>query len=71
MVSVTMKTASGADAGTVELPDDIFGIEPNVPLMHQVVTAQRPSAALKAWFRYTRRAYRSVRLWIGLYSWSR
>jgi large subunit ribosomal protein L4 len=35
-----MKTASGADAGTVELPDDIFGIEPNVAVMHQVVTAQ-------------------------------
>ena len=35
-----MKTATGADAGTVELPDDIFGIEPNVAVMHQVVTAQ-------------------------------
>jgi large subunit ribosomal protein L4 len=40
MASVTMKTAEGADAGTVELPDDIFGIEPNVAVMHQVVTAQ-------------------------------
>ena len=27
-------------AGTVELDDAIFGIEPNVPVMHQVVTAQ-------------------------------
>jgi large subunit ribosomal protein L4 len=35
-----MKTATGADAGTVELPDHIFGIEPNVAVMHQVVTAQ-------------------------------
>jgi large subunit ribosomal protein L4 len=35
-----MKTAAGADAGTIELPDDIFGIEPNVAVMHQVVTAQ-------------------------------
>jgi large subunit ribosomal protein L4 len=35
-----MKTATGADGGTVELPDDIFGIEPNVAVMHQVVTAQ-------------------------------
>jgi large subunit ribosomal protein L4 len=35
-----MKTATGADAGSVELPDDIFGIEPNVAVMHQVVTAQ-------------------------------
>ncbi len=40
MASLTMKTAAGADAGTVELPDDIFGIEPNVAVMHQVVTAQ-------------------------------
>ena len=35
-----MKTADGADGGTVELPDAIFGIEPNVAVMHQVVTAQ-------------------------------
>ena len=40
MASLTMKTATGADAGTVELPDDIFGIDPNVAVMHQVVTAQ-------------------------------
>ncbi len=40
MASITMKTASGGDAGTVELPDHIFGIEPNVAVMHQVVTAQ-------------------------------
>src|SRR5712671_849608 len=40
MSQLTMKTATGADAGTVDLPDDIFGIEPNVSVMHQVVTAQ-------------------------------
>ncbi|HUI47540.1 MAG TPA: 50S ribosomal protein L4 [Acidimicrobiia bacterium] len=40
MAAITMKTATGADAGTVELPDEIFGIEPNVAVMHQVVTAQ-------------------------------
>jgi len=40
MATLTMKTAAGAEAGTVELPDDIFGIEPNVAVMHQVVTAQ-------------------------------
>ena len=40
MATLTMKTAAGADAGTVELPDDVFGIEPNVGVMHQVVTAQ-------------------------------
>jgi len=41
MTTLTMKKADGADAATVELPEDVFGIEPNVAVMHQVVTAQR------------------------------
>ncbi|MGY6502738.1 MAG: 50S ribosomal protein L4 [Acidimicrobiales bacterium] len=40
MASVDVKSPSGKTAGTAELVDDIFGIEPNVPVMHQVVTAQ-------------------------------
>ncbi|HEX5616187.1 MAG TPA: 50S ribosomal protein L4 [Acidimicrobiia bacterium] len=40
MTSVTMKSATGTDAGTVELPEELFGIEPNVAVLHQVVTAQ-------------------------------
>ena len=40
MTSLPMKNASGADADSVELPDEIFGIEPNTAVMHQVVTAQ-------------------------------
>src|SRR5215218_9579103 len=40
MTSVTVKSAAGADAGSVELADDVFGIQPNVPVLHQVVTAQ-------------------------------
>ena len=40
MASVTVKTPAGADAGTLELDDATFGIEPNVSVMHQVVTAQ-------------------------------
>ena len=40
MASVTVKTTAGADAGTIELDEATFGIEPNVPVMHQVVTAQ-------------------------------
>ncbi len=40
MTTITVKTASGSDAGTVELPAGVFGVQPNVPLMHQVVTAQ-------------------------------
>jgi large subunit ribosomal protein L4 len=35
-----MKKADGAAGASVELPDDVFGIEPNVAVMHQVVTAQ-------------------------------
>jgi len=40
MASVTVKTTAGADAGTLELDEATFGIEPNIPVMHQVVTAQ-------------------------------
>jgi len=35
-----MKKADGADGGSIDLPDDVFGIEPNTAVMHQVVTAQ-------------------------------
>jgi large subunit ribosomal protein L4 len=40
MATVTLKTAAGKDAGSLDLADDVFGVQPNVPLMHQVVTAQ-------------------------------
>lgn len=40
MAQITLKNAAGKDAGTVELDDAVFGIQPNVPVMHQVVTAQ-------------------------------
>ena len=35
-----MMKADGKAGAAVELPDSIFGIEPNVAVMHQVVTAQ-------------------------------
>jgi large subunit ribosomal protein L4 len=44
MSSLTMRDGNGADAGTVDLPDAVFGIEPNVSVMHQVVTAQLAAA---------------------------
>lgn len=44
MSSVTVKTQSGADSGSVELADAVFGIEPNVAVMHQVVNAQLAAA---------------------------
>ena len=40
MATLTLKNASGKDAGTIEVDDDMFGVQPNVPVMHQVVTAQ-------------------------------
>ncbi len=40
MADVTLKTASGKDSGTIALDDEVFGVQPNVPVMHQVVTAQ-------------------------------
>jgi large subunit ribosomal protein L4 len=42
--TIGVKTASGASAGTAELPDEIFGIEPNKAVLHQVVTAQLAAA---------------------------
>ncbi|MEA3019983.1 MAG: large subunit ribosomal protein [Actinomycetota bacterium] len=44
MASITLKDQTGGDAGTVELDDKVFGVQPNVPLMHQVVTAQLAAA---------------------------
>ena len=44
MTALELSSASGKKAGSVDLPDDIFGIEPNVPVMHQVVTAQLAAA---------------------------
>ena len=44
MTSIDVRTVTGGTAGTAELADDVFGIEPNVALMHQVVTAQLAAA---------------------------
>ena len=40
MASVDVSTVAGKKAGTADLPDQLFGIEPNISVMHQVVTAQ-------------------------------
>jgi len=40
MATLKMKNAAGKEAGSVELDDAVFGVQPNVPVMHQVVTAQ-------------------------------
>jgi large subunit ribosomal protein L4 len=44
MTSVNVVSPSSEEAGTVELPDAIFAAQVNVPLMHQVVVAQRAAA---------------------------
>src|ERR1700758_3501358 len=44
MTTVNTVPPSGEQAGTAELPDAIFAAKINVPLMHQVVVAQRAAA---------------------------
>jgi large subunit ribosomal protein L4 len=41
---VDLRAVDGAAAGTVELDDAVFGIEPNISVLHQVVTAQLAAA---------------------------
>ena len=43
MATIDIKTADGAVANSAELADSVFGIEPNIPVMHQVVRMQRAS----------------------------
>jgi large subunit ribosomal protein L4 len=40
MPSVKLKNQTGKDVGSLDLNDEDFGRQPNVPVMHQVVTAQ-------------------------------
>jgi large subunit ribosomal protein L4 len=42
--SVDVHTVDGSIVGTIELDEAVFGIQPNVPVMHQVVTAQLAAA---------------------------
>src|ERR1700754_1237090 len=44
MASVDVITVAGEKTGSVELPDDIFDVQANIPLMHQVVVAQLAAA---------------------------
>jgi large subunit ribosomal protein L4 len=39
-MNVDLKSQAGNVVGSVELDDDVFGVQPNVAVMHQVVTAQ-------------------------------
>jgi large subunit ribosomal protein L4 len=42
--TVDVRSIDGSGAGTVELDDAVFGIKPNVAVLHQVVTAQLAAA---------------------------
>jgi large subunit ribosomal protein L4 len=44
MSTVDIKTPAGKTAGTVELPDALFDVQANVPLIHQVVVGQLAAA---------------------------
>jgi large subunit ribosomal protein L4 len=44
MTSLDVLDAKGKKAGTVDLPASVFDVQTNVPLIHQVVTAQLAAA---------------------------
>ena len=43
-LSIEIKNSAGAKVGTVDLPGEIFDQQTNIPLIHQVVTAQLAAA---------------------------
>ena len=43
-MQATLYSQAGAQIGTIELDDYIFGIEPNVPVMHQMMVLQQANA---------------------------
>jgi large subunit ribosomal protein L4 len=44
VTTIDVLDASGTKTGTVDLPADIFDVQANIPLMHQVVVAQLAAA---------------------------
>jgi large subunit ribosomal protein L4 len=44
MKTVSIVSADGGATGTAELPDEVFDVQANVPLIHQVVVAQQAAA---------------------------
>jgi large subunit ribosomal protein L4 len=44
MTSIDVLTPTGTTAGSVELPAEVFDVQVNVPLIHQVVVAQLAAA---------------------------
>ena len=44
MAELTTRKADGGEGGSITVDDATFGVRPNIPLMHQVVTAQLAAA---------------------------
>ena len=44
MATINVQSPDGTIRGSVELPAELFDVEPNIALMHQVVTAQLAAA---------------------------
>ena len=40
MATLKLTKPTGRASGSVDVDDALFGVEPNIPVMHQVVTAQ-------------------------------
>ncbi|MCB0933049.1 MAG: 50S ribosomal protein L4 [Mycobacterium sp.] len=43
-LKIDVRTPDGSTSGSIELPAELFDVEPNIALMHQVVTAQLAAA---------------------------
>jgi large subunit ribosomal protein L4 len=43
-LSIEVRGANGGTGRTVELPEDVFGVQVNIPLIHQVVVGQLAAA---------------------------
>ena len=43
-LTVEVRNPEGTTGRTVELPEDVFGVQVNIPLIHQVVVAQLAAA---------------------------
>ncbi len=44
MTTIDVRDAAGKKSGTIELPAEIFDVQVNIPLIHQVVIAQQAAA---------------------------
>ena len=44
MPTIDIISPTGAKAGSVDLPDEVFDVQTNIPLIHQVVVAQLAAA---------------------------